>query len=444
MAKLIRGTKRRASYYGGLLRLGHNKGWAVIVLFALVIVSAAAPPAPPRPDFAGLYRATPNRLAVETRREADSLRLFINQPAPASGQPLPSVRLTIWPAYDAKQPLLQASQRLHLYPGSNAANPVLVLTTALPTAQVPLTGAVLQVSFDQPVLTNQPESPDQNPTTTAWLRLTPERLARSFVLLDSTGLVLTRPYLRVGESVVVADFGLAQPVRWRRYPTGAAALPPFADPRRQPAAPRTLGVLDSSVAPVAAGQLLRLTQQGLYALRVGGLANEPMRTVPLLVVPSDFPGQVTAPELIDPLLYLTTATERQQLRQAANPKRAIDQFWLKAAGGDQNRGRDLIRRYYGLVTTANELFTGHKAGWLTDRGLLYIVMGPPMSVRRLPTGEERWIYDPIRQSDKETSFTFRPRPSTLAPDNYELVRRPEYEMLWYAAVERWRKTLTVR
>jgi GWxTD domain-containing protein len=444
MAKLIRGTKRRASYYGGLLRLGHNKGWAVIVLFALVIISAAAPPVPPRPDFAGLYRATPNRLVIETRREGDSLRLFINQLAPAAGQPLPSVQLTIWPAYDAKQPQWQATQRLRLYPGSNPSSPTLVLTTAMPTAQLPATGAVLQVHFAQPILTNQPESPDQNPTTTAWLRLTPERLARSFVLLDSTGLVLTRPYLRVGESVAVADFGLAQPVRWRRYPTGAAALPPFADPRRQSAAPRTLGVLDSSAAPVAAGQLLRLTQQGLYALRIGGLGGEPVRTVPLLVVPSDFPGQVTAPELIDPLLYLTTAAERQQLRQAANPKRAVDQFWLKAAGGDQTRGRDLIRRYYGLVTTANELFTGHKAGWLTDRGLVYIVLGPPVSVHRLPTGEERWTYDAVGRSDKETIFTFRPRPSTLAPDNYELVRRPEYEMLWYAAVERWRKTLTVR
>ena len=408
-----------------------NSGWA------------AAQSSEPRPDFAGLYRPAANRLAVETRREGDSLRLLLNFAASPAGQPLPTVHLAVWPSYDVRQPQWQATQRLRLYPGADPASAVLVLTAALPAAQAPA-GTVLRVRLDQPTLTNQPAGPDQNPATTAWLRLTAERLARPFVLLDSMGLVLTRPYVRSGEAVAIAGFGLGQPVRWRRYATSAAALPPFADPRRQPAAPRTLGVLDSTAAALPAGQLLRLPQQGLYALRVGGAGGEPVRTVPLLVVAPDFPGQSTAPELIDPLLYLTTAAERQQLRQATNPKRAVDQFWLAAAGGDQAQGRDYIRRYYGLVTAANELFTGHKAGWLTDRGLLYVVLGAPASVRRLGTGEERWVYDALDRTGRETVFTFRPRPSTLAPDNYELVRRPEYQTLWYAAVERWRKTMTAR
>ncbi|RZK43090.1 MAG: GWxTD domain-containing protein, partial [Hymenobacter sp.] len=313
-----------------------------------------------------------------------------------------------------------------------------------PAAQLP-PGSVLQAQLTEPTLTTQPESADQNAATTTWLRLTTERLARPFVLLDSIGLVLTRPYVRAGEAVVVASFGLPQPVRWRRYAaSGVAALPPFADPRKQPATPRQLGVLDSSAAPLPADQLLRLPQQGLYALRVGGRGGEAVRTLPLLVVRSDFPGQRTAAELIENLLYLTTAAERQQLRQAPDPKRAVDQFWLSSAGGDQVRARDLIRRYYGLVTAANELFTGHKPGWLTDRGLVYVVLGAPASVRRLPTGDERWHYSELDRSGRELAFTFRPRPSTLAPDNYELVRRPEYEPLWYAAVERWRKTTTAR
>ncbi|MGI4863943.1 MAG: GWxTD domain-containing protein [Janthinobacterium lividum] len=415
-----------------------------MLLSLLLSATAAAPPVPPRLDFAGLYRPATSRLLFETRREADSLRLLVNRPGGPAGQAFPTVQLTVWPAYDAKQPLLQTTKRLRLYPGADPASATLVLTVALPVAQLPA-GSVLQANLEESILTNQPQGADQNPATTAWLRLTTERLARPFVLLDSMGLVLTRSYVRAGEAVVVAGFGLAQPVRWRRYAaSGVAALPPFADPRRQPAAPRQLGVLDSSAAPLPPNQLLRLPQQGLYALRIGGMGGEPVRTMPLLVTRSDFPGQRTAEELIENLLYLTTAAERQQLRQSAEPKRAVDQFWLQAAGGDQARARDLIRRYYGLVTTANELFTGHKPGWLTDRGLLYVVLGAPGSVRRLPTGEERWVYTELDRSGRETAFTFRPRPSTLAPDNYELVRHPEYESLWYAAVERWRKTMTVR
>jgi GWxTD domain-containing protein len=437
------GKERIGHTYGRLGFKFNNRGAVFVLLSLLSSHWAMAQTSEPRPDFARLYQPVANRLVVETRREADSLRLLLNRPAGPVGQPLPTLHLTVWPSYDAKQPLWQATQRLRLYPGADPASAVLVLTVALPVAQA-TAGAVLQVRLDQPALTNQPAGATQNPATTAWIRLTAERLARPFVLLDSMGLVLTRPYVRSGEAVAIAGFGLAQPVRWRRYATSAAALPPFADPRRQPAAPRTLGVLDSSAAPLPASQLLRLPQQGLYALRVGGAGSEPVRTVPLLVVPPDFPGQSTAPELIDPLLYLTTAAERQQLRQATDPKRAVDQFWLASAGGDQVRGRDYIRRYYGLVTLANELFTGHKAGWLTDRGLLYVVLGAPTSVRRLPTGDERWVYDALDRTGRETIFTFRPRPSTLAPDNYELVRRPEYQTLWYAAVERWRKTLIAR
>ena len=406
--------------------------------------AAASPRLVATPDFAGLYRPAPDRLQPATRREGDSLRIFINQAAPAPGSAPLRLRLTGWAAFEAKQPLWQVVRPARPYPGSDPAAPVQVLTAAVAAASL-APGAVLQVSLDKPSLASPlPAAADQDPATTAWLRLTPEVLARPFVLLDSAGTVLDRPYLNVGEGVAVATFGLAQPVRWRRYPAGTPALPPFADPRTQPAAPRTLAVLDSSEAPVAAGNLIRLRAQGLYALKVGGAGGEPVRTLPLLVVPASFPGQSTVPEIIDPLRYLTTTAERQALLKAPDPKRAIDRFWLDAAGGDQTRGRDMIRHYYQRVTTANELFTGHKAGWLTDRGLLYVVLGPPQSVRRLPSGEERWHYDQAGRQGEAVAFTFRPRPSTLAPDNYELVRRPEYELLWYAAVEQWRKTTTAR
>jgi GWxTD domain-containing protein len=438
------GSEKSKNGYGQLGRKFNKIGAAFVLVGLFFSAGARAQAVPPRPDFAGLYHSTATRLVIETRREGDSLRLLLNQPGAPAGQAWPQLRLTVWPAYDAKQPLLQVAPRLRLYPGADPNAPTLVLTAALPAAQLPA-GAVLQARLEPPNSTSPPDESAQNPATTAWLRLTPERLARPFILLDSMGMVLGRPYVRAGEAVVVAGFGLPQPVRWRRYAaTGVAALPPFADPRRQPAAPRQLGVLDSSAAPLPPDHLLRLPQQGLYALRVGGAGGEPTRTVPLLVARPDFPGQSTADELIENLLYLTTAAERQQLRQAASPKRAVDQFWLGAAGGDQARARDLIRRYYGLVTAANELFTGHKPGWLTDRGLVYVVLGPPASVRRLPTGDERWQYAELDQSGRDLTFTFRPRPSTLAPDNYELVRRPDYEAGWYAAVERWRKTTTAR
>ena len=367
---------------------------------------ASGPRALPTPDFAGLYRPVANRLVPVLRREGDSLRIFINYQVGTPGSAAPALRLTGWAAYEAKEPLWQQVRRARPYPGSDPQAPVQVLTAAVAAARL-APGNVLQVSLDKPALTNQP-SADQDPATTAWLPLTAEALSRPFVLLDSAGLVLDHPYLNAGEGVAVAAFGLAQPTRWRRYPSGTPALPPFTDPRSQVAAPRRLAMLDSSAAPTAPNQLLRLRALGLYALKVGGAGGEAVHTVPLLVVPNSFPGQRTAPEVIEPLLYLTTATERRALLKAPDPKRAIDHFWLDATGGDQARARTKIRDYYGHVTAANELFTEHKAGWLTDRGLLYVVLGPPQSVRRLPDGTERWRYEAAGSRGEPVTFTFRP------------------------------------
>ena len=419
---------------------------------------AASPHLAPPPNFADFYQASGPRLAPALRREGDSLRIFLNRAAPAPGSAVLLLRLTAWSGYEATQPLWEETRPLRPYPGSDPTAPVHVLTAAVVASRL-APGQVLQVSLgpagaaeaaaasSEPATTALPApSPAdavQDPATTAWLPFTAERLTRPFVLLDSTGLVLARPYVRAGEGVAVATFGLSEPVRWRRYPAGAPALPPYTDPRTQPAAPRTLAVLDSSGAPVAAGTLLRFAQPGLLALRVGGLGGEPVRTVPLLVTRADFPGHTTANELIENLLYLTSAPERRELATAPDPKRAVDRFWLRAAGSDQERARRLIRSYYGRITAANELFSGHKPGWRTDRGLLYVVLGPPQRVSR-PAGEERWYYDHAGRLGEAVTFTFRARPTTLAPDNYELVRHPEYQPLWNAAVDQWRNPLSVR
>jgi GWxTD domain-containing protein len=391
----------------------------------------AAAPLAPRPDFAGLYRDVP-ALAVDTRREGDSMRCYLRLPAPARLGPGHALRVAAWPGYEARAPLWQDSiarraQHPRRLPGGDV-----LLSFCLPAAQLPA-GAALQFSTAPP----DAREDYQATGTTAWLRLTEALLARPFVLTDSAGQPLSRRYLRAGETFGVESYGLLQPVRWKRYAmTPLPALPPMTNAAALPAGPRRLPALDSAEA--RPGEPLRFAEPGLYALKVGGVGGIAPRTLAVLVAPNAYPALSTAAELIEPLRYLTTSQERQKLTDAPDPKRAVDKFWLDIARGNQRLGRELIKSYYGRVTAANRLFAAHKAGWLTDKGLLYVVMGPPPGVRRLPNGEERWYYPEGSESGGPVSFTFRPRPSTFAPDYYELVRRPEYEMLWYAAVEKWR------
>ena len=190
-----------------------------LLLLAVFVLMAFAPLAP-RPDYAGLYRDAPH-LAVDTRREGDSLRLYLRLPAPTRLGPGHPLRLAAWPSYEAKVPLWQDSIARRRQHPRLEADGSLRLSFCIAAARVPA-GAILQLS------TAPTDAKDdyQEPTTTAWLRLTEAVLARPFVLTDSVGQPLARRYVRVGETFGVDSYGLMQPVRWKRYavtPTPAPA-----------------------------------------------------------------------------------------------------------------------------------------------------------------------------------------------------------------------------
>ncbi|MBT9391835.1 GWxTD domain-containing protein [Hymenobacter sp. NST-14] len=394
-----------------------------ILTLLLFLVLAAAAAAAPRRDFATQYRPE-RRIAVDTRREGDSLRVYLRFPNRGllrRGFPLHVVG---WADFDARKPLWQDTVRQlarRLRPDGDAAR----ISFTLPLSQL-RSGSVLSMAI----------GPAEEATSgdAAWLRLTPDYLNRNFILTDSVGQPLLRRYLQAREVFGVDAYGPNQELSAYRYPLSSlAAAPPMAGPGALGPQPRTLSAQDS--ARFRADQLLRLPA-GLYLLRVG--------TGPrtgLLVEENQFPELTTADELIAPLIYVTTSAERQKLFDAPEPKKAVDQFWLGVANNSQPAARLLIRTFYGRVAEASQLFSAHKAGWLTDRGMLYLVLGPPESVYRVGS-EERWVYR--RDPERSGTFIFRAKPSTFAPNNYELVRRPEYESLWYAAVEQWRKGRTAQ
>ncbi|MFD2787465.1 GWxTD domain-containing protein [Hymenobacter rubripertinctus] len=392
-----------------------------IAALLLLLLTASTLYAAPRRDFATQYRPE-RRIAVDTRREGDSLRVYLRFPNRSllrRGFPLHVVG---WADFDARKPLWRDTVRQlarRLRSDGDAAR----VSFTLPLSRL-RNGAVLSMAIGP---AEEAASGDA-----AWLRLTPDYLTRNFILTDSVGQPLLRRYLQAREVFGVAAYGPDQELSAYRYPLSSlAAAPPMSGPGALGPQPRTLSAQDS--ARFRADQLLRLPA-GLYLLRVG--------TGPragLLVEENQFPALTTADELIAPLIYVTTSAERQKLFDAPEPKKAVDLFWLGVANNSQPAARLLIRTFYGRVAEASQLFSAHKAGWLTDRGMLYLVLGPPESVSRVGA-EERWVYRGDAQ--RGGTFIFRAKPSTFAPNNYELVRRPEYESLWYAAVEQWRKGRT--
>ena len=120
---------------------------------------------------------------------------------------------------------------------------------------------------------------------------------------------------------------------------------------------------------------------------------------------------------------------------APNLKLALDNFWLDRTG-NPDRARELIRVYYNRVYYSNYYFTSMKPGWKTDRGMIFIIYGPPQTVTTLPN-QEKWIYYKNNYSTTVT-FTFDYVPTPYSLSNYVLQRSDSYDTYWRQAVDTWR------
>lgn len=160
-----------------------------------------------------------------------------------------------------------------------------------------------------------------------------------------------------------------------------------------------------------------------YMIRKDSLASV---GVTILRVPPYFPEYRQLGELIESMLYLTSEQEKKAMLKSQNPKESFDSFWMNTYT-TKARARGAIRRYYNWIEEANKLFTDFKAGWKTDRGMIYIVFGMPDEVYRTGSSEE-WYYD------EGSAFEFTIISTFFAPKTYSLQRSKDFEEQWYTQI----------
>ncbi|MBN1480386.1 GWxTD domain-containing protein [candidate division KSB1 bacterium] len=108
---------------------------------------------------------------------------------------------------------------------------------------------------------------------------------------------------------------------------------------------------------------------------------------------------------INQLHYIASSKEWKKMRKAPDAKKLeyFIEFWKKrdpTPGTEQN---EAMESYYAKISTANQEFTvmGRK-GWQTDRGIVYIILGPPNEIIRndYPSGSrpyQIWQYYAINR-----------------------------------------------
>lgn len=178
--------------------------------------------------------------------------------------------------------------------------------------------------------------------------------------------------------------------------------------------------------------IFALPEKGMYHFHLDTARRE---GITLQRFEAEFPQVQSEKSLLEPLFYVATLTEYNNMRRAENTKLAVDDFWLARANA-MERSRELIRVYYNRVVYSNLYFTSNREGWKTDRGMIFILFGPPDRIRS-GGSEERWYYISNRQG-KIIEFVFDRVPGLYA--NHELVWRKNGQSMGYvsAAVSSWR------
>ena len=180
-------------------------------------------------------------------------------------------------------------------------------------------------------------------------------------------------------------------------------------------------------------ELLELPGRGIYHFQAD---TSTRYGITLFRFHDDYPNVTEAEQLAPPLRYLTSNKEFNKLVHSDNRKQMVDNFWVETAGNEE-RAVELIKNYYSRVEYSNWYFSSFKEGWKTDRGMIYIIFGPPQIVYRR-SDIETWTYG--EQGNRVSlTFDFIKAINPFTDEDYILRRQTDFKNPWYVAVDYWRR-----
>jgi GWxTD domain-containing protein len=117
--------------------------------------------------------------------------------------------------------------------------------------------------------------------------------------------------------------------------------------------------------------------------------------------------------------YIITKEERKIFLELPDEekKKFREEFWKRRDPNPDTEENEFKTEYFKRIERSEELFSGEgKPGWLTDRGRIYILFGPPTDRMTYPMGtgpygrcQETWLYGnfPVIFVDKFCNGTYR-------------------------------------
>lgn len=178
---------------------------------------------------------------------------------------------------------------------------------------------------------------------------------------------------------------------------------------------------------------LQLAPSRYYHIRV---SQNLLSGLSIFSVDSVFPNIKNTKEMIYATRYIMNRIEYEKCL-SGDTKKCIDNFWIQI-GGSKERAKELIKRYYQRVIETNQLFTNYKYGWQTDRGMIYIVFGPPEDVEK-SNHTEKWYYSMNGQKNALMFKFTKNKHNPFTTSDFVLERNEYYKDIWYITVDKIRQ-----
>ncbi|MFT4545546.1 MAG: GWxTD domain-containing protein [Bacteroidia bacterium] len=240
---------------------------------------------------------------------------------------------------------------------------------------------------------------------------------------------LSRSYITKDEEVIINHVSGQTNAKVRYYNREfPLPKPPFSIE-----SPKAFDFVADSTFEVTLGQPLTLPREGFYHFQLSDSTKDGFTVYRFK---ESYPEVKEVDDLIAPLRFINSNSEYKKLTDADFPKAEVDRFWLNLAG-NRDRAKLLIQKFYSRVEDANAFFSSHTEGWKSDRGLVYLIFGPPNIIYK-NSQSEHWIYGE-ESNPSSLGLTFYKVENPFTANDYRLDRSPIYKSNWYTAVDMWRQ-----
>jgi len=256
---------------------------------------------------------------------------------------------------------------------------------------------------------------------------------QNFIMTDVDSNVIFKNHTATGAPFKLHYSGSTPEEYWvsyydRDFPL---ALPPYSN-----ASSESFELKPDTTYKIASDEFITLPENGFYHFR---LDTNKWDGYTVFSFYNTFPYIAKRVHMGPPLRYLTTSNEFEELmNRIDNPsklKEKVDDFWLKRAGSIE-RSRVLVQEFYNRIVEANLHFSSYLEGWKSDRGIIYVIYGPPNKVFRSTAGEA-WVYGD-EASSLSYRFNFIKVSNPFTENDFYLERMPSYRYGWGQAIEAWR------